>query len=358
LDHVHSIGTLKFLSITHQVAEHLRGELLGGRWCGAMPGRKQLAEELGVSGKAVQGAQDLLEKEGLLVGQGQGRPSKIVLPENHVSTSFQVGLLDYDPHSRDRRLTKDLTRMQDNIIISPKTLLDLKMDVRRIASHVKSIKADAWIVCAGPRDVLEWFSQQPFPTFAMFGFMSQLPIAGVGPDSPYGYAESVRQLVALGHQRIVMLANKHNRVPEPNRAVRAFLDSLEAEGIQTGPYNLPDWETTNGGLHTMLDSLFKTTPPTVLIIDDKLTFFAVQQFLLKHGIRVPGDVSLVCHEFISAFNWCKDPIAYIHWDWAPVTRRIRSWIKNASQGKKDTKQNLIKPSFVPGKTLGPPPPLK
>jgi DNA-binding LacI/PurR family transcriptional regulator len=189
----------------------------------------------------------------------------------------------------------------------------------------------------------------------MFGFMSQLPIAGAGPDSSSGCVESVHQLVARGHQRIVMLTPRHTRLSEPNRAVRAFLDSLEAEGISTGHYNLPDWdEEDEEDLHVMLDSLFKLTPPTVIIIDDKVTFCAVLQFLLERGIQVPGDVSLMCHEFIESFTWCEKSISYIQWDWAPISRRLRNWMKNASQGKEDTRQNFVKSSFVAGRTLGPP----
>ncbi len=72
----------------------------------------------------------------------------------------------------------------------------------------------------------------------------------MGPDPPSGFAESVRELVALGHQRIVMLTPKHTRLPQPNRAVLTIQQSLEAEGIQTGPYTLPDWDKDEKGLQS------------------------------------------------------------------------------------------------------------
>jgi len=342
-------------SPSEQVAVHLRDELFKGRWSETIPGAPALAKELGIDPKAVGLALQHLEEEGLLVGQGPGRPRKIVLPKDYVSTSFRIALLDFDAFLRVPSLTQELEQAPYTIVTSPKTQSSLKMDLRRIKRHVESINADAWIVYAGSREVLEWFSQQPSPTFAMFGFMSKLPIAGAGPDSASGFAESVHHLVALGHKRIVMLTPKHTRLPEPNRAIRAFLDSLVSEGLQTGSYNLPDWDMTDKqALHTMLDSLFKTTPPTVIIINDKLTFCAVLQFLLERGIRVPEDVSLMCHEFIESFSWCEKSISYIQWDWDPVSRRLRNWMKNVSHNKEDTRQNLVKSSFVPGRTLGPP----
>ena len=64
-----------FLSISEQVAEHLRGELFRGRWGETIPGLPTLAAELGVNSKTVEVALDLLES------QGAGQPRRIKLPE-------------------------------------------------------------------------------------------------------------------------------------------------------------------------------------------------------------------------------------------------------------------------------------
>jgi DNA-binding LacI/PurR family transcriptional regulator len=350
------VPDFSILSPSQQVANHLRQELLQRRWSNTMPGGPALSVELGVDPKTVGLALTILEQEGLLKGQGAGRPRKITFPQDQLQSTFRIGLLDWGKNSRDRRLTEDLKQSPYKIVIAPKTMGDLNMELKRIKRLVESVDVDAWIIYSGSREILEWFSEQPLPAFAMFGYMSKLPIAGAGPHSPSGYAESVRALSALGHQRIVMLTPRFTRHPEPNRAVQAFLNSLEAEDIRTGPYNLPDWDPEGGGLHAMLDSLFKITPPSVLIINDKVNFFAVQQFLLERGIRVPADVSLVCHEHLNALTWCDNPVAYIHWDWAPISRRLRSWMKNASLQKSDTRQHFVKPRFLPGRTLGPPAP--
>ena len=62
-----------FSSITEQVASKLRDQLARGRWKSVMPGRERLATELGVSGKTVELAMGILEKEGLLVRRGRGK---------------------------------------------------------------------------------------------------------------------------------------------------------------------------------------------------------------------------------------------------------------------------------------------
>ena len=63
------MSELTILSPSEQVAEHLRGELLRGRWRGTLPGVPTLAAEFGVDHKAVASAIRLLERKGLLIGQ-------------------------------------------------------------------------------------------------------------------------------------------------------------------------------------------------------------------------------------------------------------------------------------------------
>jgi hypothetical protein len=45
------MSELRFLSKIEQVAAHLRAELAAGRWVGAMPGRHELAMELGMNAR-------------------------------------------------------------------------------------------------------------------------------------------------------------------------------------------------------------------------------------------------------------------------------------------------------------------
>ncbi|MFN9024754.1 MAG: GntR family transcriptional regulator, partial [Akkermansiaceae bacterium] len=52
------------LNTAEQIANHLREELMRGRWTGMMPGQFRLAEELGASRNAVEAALRQLEHEG------------------------------------------------------------------------------------------------------------------------------------------------------------------------------------------------------------------------------------------------------------------------------------------------------
>jgi DNA-binding LacI/PurR family transcriptional regulator len=353
------MGALRVLTAAEQVGEHLRAELCRGAWGGRMPGGSRLAVELGVGRDTVEAALRLLEQLGMLVPQGAGRRRRIVLPDGKAARPLRVAILDIDPQSvalADGYMADLLYRLGEaghSVFFADKCLQELHMNVGRVARLVRQTGADAWVVGAGSREVLEWFAAQPVPVFALFGRRRGLPIAGVGPDQVSAHVAVTRRLIELGHRRIVMLARRMRRLPVPGAGERAVLDEMAAHGIETCAFNLPDWEETSEGFHKCLKELFRLTPPTAMIIDEAPFLVAALQFLGGRGLQVPGDVSLVCSDGDPAFLWCQPTIAHIRWDSRPVVRRIVRWAANVSRGEKDLRQTLTKAEFFEGGTIGP-----
>ena len=347
---------LRILSPSEQVAAHLREELMRGRWIGTMPGGPALAAELGVDGKTVWAALGLLENEGLLVAQGPGRRRKIVAPEKLSTPVLRVAILDYEPLEVTEDWTlgiqKQLANQGHSAFFADKSLVELGGDVRRIARLVKRTPADAWVVCSGSRDVLEWFSEQETPAFALFGRRRQLPMAGVGPDHVTAGRAVVRRLIELGHQRIVVLVRENVRAGGAGSVERAIFDEMEAHGVPTGRYNLPIWEDSSEGFHRVLEELFRITPPTALIIDEAFLFHAAKDHLAQRGILAPKHVSLICTDPDPTFAWSELSVAHTHWKTQPVVRRVVRWVNNIARGKDDLKQTLTKAEFVDGGTVG------
>lgn len=323
-----------------------------------MPGGDRLAAELEVGRDTVEAALKRLEEEGLLVNQGRRRGRRISISSDargvpQIRVAILVGENDERKLDYVLEVQHELVEAGQRAFFAAQSMAQLGMDLKRIARMVKQTEADAWVVTAGPREVLEWFAGQGAPSFALFGRRRGLPIAGVGPDKPPAIAAAARALISLGHRRIVLLARPRRRLPEPGASERAFLDELAAHGIRPGPYHLPDWEESITGFHERLDSLFRLTPPTALIVDEATFYVAALQFCANRGLRVPQDVSLVCTDADPTFAWCRPPVAHIHWDSGPVVRRILRWTANVSRGKADIRQTLTPAEFIPGGTIGP-----
>jgi DNA-binding LacI/PurR family transcriptional regulator len=342
---------------TQQVATLLREQLLKRRWSGTMPGRSRLASEFGISGRLIDGALVQLEKEGLLQAGGPRKRRRIRLSETMEPTSLRVAIQDFAPSSRLINYRVDLFHRlleeEHSAFPARQSLTEIRMDLSRIARQTRETPADAWIVISGSREVLEWFASQPVPVFALFGRRHNLPIAAAGPDKPAGMLRATRRLLELGHRRIVLLARSNQRMPKPGVSERVFLAELDANGLEPSAYNLPDWKETADGFQDCLKQLLRVTPPTALIIDEVHLFNAAMQFLARHNIRVPEDISLICTDGHPDFIWYRPTVAHINWDSRPVVRRILNWASNISQSRIDIEQTITRAEFIEGGTIGP-----
>lgn len=324
-----------------------------------MPGVHSLVATLGTSPNTVLEAVRTLEREGLLESQGPGRSSRIVIPEGMRPPGLRIKILLYDKIDVSVgymiELKHQLLESGHNASFSDKSLLDFQMNADRVVRYVNKSDAEAWVVLGGSLSILEWFSLQPFPTFALFGRMREVAMAGLVVDRTQAMTSAVQRLVSLGHRRIVMLVREDHRLPHPSMFVLRFLELLQAQGIPTGPYNVPDWEANADGLCKCLNSLFQHTPPTAIIFDELHVFAAARLHLVENGITSPKDVSIICLDPDPIHSWSKSPVSHFYWDIERMIRRTVQWADNAACGKQDRRKTFIKASFVEGGTIGPVP---
>lgn len=344
-----------FLSVTEQVTVHLRDELRAGRWVGSMPGVPTLAAELGVNHKTVASALQLLESEGVLVSRGKGCKRLIASSIQQKTRPMRVAILLLDATDREVEFMVNLHHLLDKaghfVSYGEKTMVELGMKVDRIEKMVEGAGMDAWIVCAGTREILQFFSERPEPAFAFFGRWKGVNIAATKPDKSKAVTEATEHLMGLGHRRIVLLCRELRRLPEPGSLEKAFLAALEAGGVEVGKYHLPGWEESKEGFQKLLDGIFKVTPPTAVIIDESFLYMATQQFLAKRGFGVPEDVSLICTDNDPTFSWCDPSVAHIDWDSRLMVKRVVRWAAAVSRGSDDRRQSLTPAKLVLGGTV-------
>jgi DNA-binding LacI/PurR family transcriptional regulator len=325
-----------------------------------MPGVIRLADELGVSKRSVEQALRELEGDGLLRNQGKGRGRVIDLAGGRgAQRRLRLAILLYELADRSSidtlELLHELREKGHTAFLAARTMGDLGHNVERVARLVRATEADGWVIFAGSRDILEWFAENQVTAFAYAGRANRVPLASIAPNKEMSFQTAIRRLVGLGHRRIVMMVREDRRKPEPGRMERFLLKELETLGINTGPYNLPEWEGSIKGFHAGMESLFRHTPPTAMILDEEPFVMATFQFCLANGLRVPEDLSLLCTDPGPAFAWCQPSIAHISWDHRPIVRRIVRWADSLRQGKRDLRKSYSKARFVEGGTIGPVP---
>lgn len=354
---------IRLLSVGEQTVEHLRKGIHEGRWSGRLPGVVRLAEECDVSVGVVRGALRKLEAEGILTAGGLGRCRRIVPPEQGGTPlrSLRVGLLLHDSINDDpllREIQAELESTGHIVFISKKPQGQLNYKVYSIVRMIKESAVDAWIVCAGSRELLEWFAGQSIPTLALYGRSGGLSLARTGPDKAPAYLDAIRQLIALGHRRIVMITLAGRRKPVPGTIERLVLEEIRAHGIETGPYNLPDWEETPEGFNALLENLFRTTPPTAMIVDETQKLITTMQFLACRHLDVPGQVSLISPDCDTVLSWCRPSIARMEWNNEHIVRRVVRWVAAVRKGNPDRDTINVPATFVSGGSIGPAPQIR
>jgi DNA-binding LacI/PurR family transcriptional regulator len=349
----------RILTAAEQLSEHLRAEILRGTWTGTMPGEDRLLASLGVGRATIKAALKKLEEEGLLQNRGSGIPREIVpQPGIRKSKALRVRILLYESADRGANHTVEiLARLQGSghaVSLANKTLVDMDFDVERVARFVEEQPADAWIVCGGSCAILEWFAAQPFAAFAVFGRFAGINIAAAGPRKIGAMLDALKILTSYGHKRIVMLTNIERRKPCPGLFEQSFLEGLQAFGLPTGAYNLPDWDEGPDGFLACLDKLYAHTPPTALLICDTSTMLMpVTQYLARRRLRVPEDVSILTDDFLQPSAWCNPAYSHIRWNQRLVVARVIEWVDNIAHGRDDRAQKVCDATLFEGGTIQP-----
>jgi DNA-binding transcriptional regulator YhcF (GntR family) len=347
------------LSAVEQLAAHLRTEIASGRLQGTMPGVIRLVKDLGVGTNTVLGAMAKLEKEGVIESQGPRRGCRIASSVKGPGRSLRVRFLLFntgDETSRDvLNLMQHLHLANHHPEYANRSMWSLGMNAKRVARFVEKNPADAWVVIAGSKEILEWFADQPFPCFALLGGFHGVNLAGTKPDKIAAQRTAVHRLVELGHRRIIKVV-LHDRIhPVLGQMEQSFMEDLQSLGIPTGAYNLAAWGEHPAMFYERLDALFQHTPPTALFLDAVSLFHAARDHLARKGMIAPRDVSLVCDDPDASFQWMQPSVAHMDWSFEPLARRVLRWLENVAMGKDDRRQSLFTARFVEGGTIGPAP---
>ena len=350
---------IKIKTAVEQISDAIRESIQSGEMKGTIPGAGRLAKALGVNHKTVESALRDLESEGLIINKG-ARQSRSVNSKNLKLSNAGIRIaifLQDQSDVRDVMMVEIKHRLEESghyPFFVNKSMIDLRMNKRRIARIVNRTETDAWILLAAPKEILEWFSKQETPAFAVFGNrLEEVNVAGASPGKSHPVVQATQTLIDLGHRRIILIIRKYQREPISTSA-QAFLDVLNSNGIQSSDFNLPDWEETGEGFNQLLESIFKITPPTAIITDEPFQYLAAHNFMVNRGIQIPKHLSLICSDYDPIFKWCMPSVSHITFSNKPLLRRINDWAQNVKNQKNDLRQTILKATFVPGETIGPP----
>ena len=346
-------------SLVEQAADHLKEAILSGHLNGRLSGAKRIAEEMGISHLTLRAALKLLEEQGYIANHGLGKRRTTAIPGDRTRRILKIGFLKHDPCQHlDRSCLEAVHHLRErghSVHFADKSQDELGMDVRRISAYVRKIEADAWIVGSAKRNTLKWFSGYELPAYGLFGQGAGIDIAGFVIDRGRAYSEAAERMIRLGHRKLVIIGAGGSRPAGPLESEKSFLGTLEKHGIPTSSYNLPEWENTREGYQDLLERLFSHTPPTAMIFEESIHYYAAEQFCARRGLFVPDEVSMVCADLTPTLFFSNPPIThhgdYIH----KASRHVCRWADRVASGIHDRRMMKMEAVLIEGGTIGPVP---
>ena len=359
--------SLRKLSAAEQASRYLEAWITAQKPGTKLPGVDKLSSDMGVSRDTVRAALKSLEASQWIKpgGNGKARVTPDVVPRSTKARPLKVVILP------DRRVEYFATSLASQVLLlqrhiqqaghqcdlAAKSLADFAGDVGRIRRFTSSVAADVWIVMSAPRPVLEWFMKQPFTTIAWGGWHRALSLPGSGSSMAPAVQAAARDLLQRGHKRIVMFCHPMLRAPVAGPTVQAFKDELEAAGVPfVNGFHVPDFESTPAGLESVLQELFKVTPPTAVIVTMHTYQLALMTFLQSRRLRVPEDVSVVAGYEDAKLDWMLPKMATFRVHQEKIVRRIIRWVDARARGRPVAGCVTFDVDYVPGDSVADPPP--
>lgn len=352
-----------------QVADYLRQQLQRGHWSGRLPSERQLAHELGISRRSLRTALLKLEKENLIVIHPQSGTYPVQSKLNPCERPHSIGIVYASHPSRKRDqsaiIGKHLIIFDEIRRIYSAQQIDFDLysspylKGNQVSSQFKKIftenHRDCWILVSPTIPMQLWCEEHQVPAIILGTTRESSRIPSVGIDHYALCKHAAGEILRHGHQQIALILPPKGQFDD-EQGVHGFLDGIRQSHDFHGNVLLEKHDTTREGVCRLANRLLKTTPlPTAWLVFRQGHFFTLFTHLLRAGVKVPRDISLICRDAdLYIHDLVLDPTCY-YGDVRVVARHAARLATRyvTGQCKPGERINLM-PDFLPGQTLGKP----
>ena len=340
------------VSLIDQTAAVLRERLDGGEWNSSLPGEIQLASELQVGRNTLRAALAILESDGKISRTNGRRRTISVRPQKTGPHRRQVLLI----------LSRPVGEFTPSTILwiteTQKRLERLGWDFqsriepaayrKRPYDCLSTLTAEApgavWILHRSTVAMQRWFQDEGLKVVLAGSRHAGITLPEVDADFRAVSRHAAGRFVAYGHRDLAIL--------RPDDAFAG--DSESVAGFQEGAHHalVRDIQFPNepqgviGAIGRLLQS--EQTPTGLYILHPEHCVTAIS-FLLRQGISVPGQLSVICRDdepYLALLS--PEPTRY-HRNPQAMASKLASLVARPTFTGKSIR---IMPIGVPGESLG------
>ncbi len=344
----------------------LRNEIADGRWDERLPGARVLAKHLGVSAPTAAAALLKLAGEGIVERGGERCAFRVV----GARRAARLGKSPADPKrlliltykepamlpESTHRLIEDLSvRMAGKgweVVHQVIDFLNVKRPQRSWDRTIQVEPGTSVIAVFGRPALAEWAIRRKVRIFFLGGTTDGLPVSMAAVRSTLVAQAALARLTALGHWRIVLPLCNH---PDTFKAAmgRVMKEAIEKVGrVYVKSYHNPASGTrTPDAIWRILEASFATEAPTALMFLEWKEFLTAQSYLMRAGLRIPEDVSVVLLDDQLEAEWVYPKLCRFRF---PIRRFLNVMVSWLEDGGAEPMERFLPADHVDGETMAAP----
>lgn len=344
----------------------LRNEIVSGRWAERLPGARVLASHLGVSAPTAAAALLKLAGEGLVERGGERCAFRVVgarrasrLGKSPAGPKRLLILTYKEPTmlpDSTRRLIESLSERMTGkgweVVHQVIDFLHVKRPQRSWDRTIDVEPGTSVIAVLGRPALAAWAIRRKVRIFFLGGVTNGMPVSMAAVRSPLVAQTALARLTALGHWRIVLPLCDH---PDTFKAAmgQVMKEAIEGMGrVYMKSFHNPETNAlTPDAIWRILEASFATDPPTALVFLEWKEFLTAQSYLMRVGLRIPEDVSIVLMDDHLEAEWVYPKLCRFRF---PIRRFLNLMVNWLEDGGTEPLARLLPAVFVDGGTMAAP----
>jgi LacI family transcriptional regulator len=352
-------------SLSAQAAEALERAIGEGTWQEFIPSERRLCELLQVSRPTIRTALQMLAKNGVIEIR-QGRRNRLLPAARHSphSASRLIGIVTPVPFEQlSGSAYKIVSEMKIHLAehgFTTETLVCPQKAAaasrRRLEDFLRRNRVFCCLLTSVNHDLQDWFATHALPCLVLGSCHPDIKLPSFDIDYRSVCRHAGGTLLAKGHRRIALVM-PDSGVAGDLASEQGFREAFAAPNHQDAAPMIVRHNGTVQHLALKLDSLFDSPQrPTALLVAKPAHGLSSLIHLLKRGLAVPDDVSIVCRDQDPLFEKVNPAIShYLTHDASFSHRLVRLMQQLVTQGYLPPEPTLIFPKHFTGGTLKAPP---
>jgi DNA-binding LacI/PurR family transcriptional regulator len=347
------------ISLVEQTAEYLRNELAAGTWRGVLPGERLLCERIGISRPTLRRALSLLERQGYVDGR-PNRPRRILRrhapaprakkPRIMILTRDDIRQLCAIKETKIRAVANGLEKAGFAVDSLTHPALERRSVPKFLGEFVRKNPVDFWILHGPPEPVQRWFSEHQASAIIFGTPFPGVNLPSLDVDHKAVCRHAAVSFLRAGHEHLAILIPEHPRAGDLESRDGFFEGANNAASCQV----LLGSERRDEFATRLRKFLFRSCPPTALLVCHPSLALSTLTFCLSFGRKVPKDLSIVSRDYEPWMPSIFPSLSHYSYSDQAFIRRFVTLVKNAIRlDVRSPKRHCLFPRYVAGGSFGP-----